>query len=298
MRIPDLYNTTGAIRTAIFFAGILPPRLGRRISRLLADIQSSRRNSPNVKAVLTNQRVVCGGQCSQPELERRMHEVFRTSGRCLFDFYHALSKPDRHSIKVSFSPEFQALMQRQLAGLGQFLVLPHISAFDLVGMEAVRAGMQMQVLTYARPPATYRLENRIRRYVGMQATPISGESMRKALERLRNGGTVLTGVDRPPQGQVLPAADQPSFFGLPANLHTGYLRLVQRAQVPLAVVAAQSGPPGEYRVWASELIDPPSQAERSILDKAEEILERIAQVIRSAPEQWLMYYPVWPQEMR
>lgn len=294
MPVPELLDKPGLIRFGIWLANALPQQMGRRLARAFAVSLTLNPAWPKVEGVRANQRMIAP-QASQEEIERRVRGVFRHSGGCLFDFYRSLGRKRPDIAPVEFSAPFRAIMDRQRRGEAQFLVIPHTSNFDLIGGAATEAGMKMQVLTYAKPPAAYRLDNQLRAQVGLEATPVSLDALRKAMVRLRGGGTVLTAVDRPPDGPPIPREERPLFFGHPANLSIGYLRLAAGAKAPLAVVAVHALEREGYSVWASDLIDPPLATDlHSLMKTAELILAIIEQFLHRFPTQWRMFYPVWP----
>jgi len=287
--VPVLIDKPGLIRFAIWLSGVLLVARGFSVALTLNP------SWPKVTGVRANQSVICP-TCSPQELTRRVRGVFRHSGECLFDFYRSLSRHGSAHAPVEFSPEFQRLMRRQMKGKPQFLVIPHTSNYDLIGGAATQAGMHLQVLTYARPPAAYRLDNQLRKQVGLEVTPVSVSALKRAMQNLRSGGSVLTAIDRPPDDKEIPLEERPLFFGRPANLPTGYLRLAQQSNAPLSVVAVQSTQPEGYRVWATDLIDPPAPGAEALRRSAEAILAVLEQFLRRFPEQWRMFYPVWPDE--
>jgi len=127
-------------------------------------------------------------------------------------------------------------------------------------------------------------------------TPVGVEALRSALKRLRNGGVVVTGVDRP-----LSEHDDPIlFFGRPARLPTGHVRLALQTNAPILVACCVQEPTGRYAL----LLAPPLEMERTydrnedIRHNARRVLAILEDMIRQAPEQWLMFVPVWPEEAK
>ncbi len=175
------------------------------------------------------------------------------------------------------------------------MVVPHLTNIDLVGHAAALAGMRFQVLSYPDPPASYQATNRLRSASGIEVTPMSIEALRKATKRLKAHGFVLTGVDRP----IGDDKYRPLFFGRPASLPVGHVRLALNTNVPVVVITGRLQSSGRYRVWASEPIwmQPDEDLQAEIVTNAERILSYIEQEIRQAPEQWTMFYPVWPEAL-
>jgi lauroyl/myristoyl acyltransferase len=76
-----------------------------------------------------------------------------------------------------------------------------------------------------------------------------------------------------------------------------HIHLALRADVPIILMAAKSGPQGDYQLQISEPIYMESNPDRSleILRNAGAVLSVAERYIRQVPQQWAMFYPVWPQ---
>jgi lauroyl/myristoyl acyltransferase len=175
-----------------------------------------------VKAVRANQWVISGYSASGEALDRLVRETLRSAAHCVYDFYHTLNDPAGLSALVEITPSFEALLQRTFRQeQGTILALPHIANTDLVGRALALRGMRFQAITPANPNSGYQLQNQLRREVGFTVTPASMEAVRMATERLRSGGTIVSGVDRPLEESKYPV----HFFGLPAFLPLPHVRL-------------------------------------------------------------------------
>jgi lauroyl/myristoyl acyltransferase len=172
------------------------------------------------------------------------------------------------------------------------VVIPHLGNFDFVGQEVIRRGFKFQALTLPRPSSGYLQENAIRTGTGMEVTPISRESIRRAQSRLKAGGVVMTGLDRP----LSSSRYLPRFFGRPAPMPVLHVRLALEADVPVVVVANIKQEDGRYKIFASEPIcmQRYSNRARELIQNSETILKVAEEFIRRTPGQWGMFYPVWP----
>jgi lauroyl/myristoyl acyltransferase len=103
------------------------------------------------------------------------------------------------------------------------------------------------------------------------------------------------------------------FFGAPARLPTGHVRLALQTQSRIVVACCimekdgqtavgdasgvccyriQFAPPIEMEA-ASDQEVVPRVSEANIRHNVQRVLEIIEQMIRQAPDQWLMFVPVW-----
>lgn len=282
------------IPLALLIARLMPLGAGRRLAQWVGERMAASQRSEMVQAVRINQWVVSGGSLDAAALQRITRAVFRVRGRCLFDHYHHLNDRQATLALVDFDPAFEECIERSRHGRqGQLLAVPHFSNYDLAGRAAGLRRLRMQVLSYPNPNAGYSLDNRLRSQEGLEITPITMSSLRMAIERLREGGTVLTGVDRP-VGEI---TYRPTFFGRPAALPLGYIRLALSAGVPIVVISGLPQADGRYCIWASHPIQMVkyTDREKEALRNAEAVLEVIEHLIRQGPENWSMFYPLWPE---
>ncbi|MEN4043028.1 MAG: lysophospholipid acyltransferase family protein [Anaerolineaceae bacterium] len=295
MKFQDLMNSWLGTTFALWLGRVMPPRLGYWIARQLGTIYGRSRRFAQSRAVRANQWVIHGGALNKEELDRQTAAVFRNGGRFLYDFYHNLRNPEVVLNMTEFEPSFLRYLER-CDKEPQLLVCPHVTNTDLIGRAAVLSGLKMQVLSYPQPPGGYRLTNRIRKEAGMDITPMSVTALRQATIRLQNNGTVLTGIDRPVQDHKY----TPRFFGRPAALPVAHVRLALKLSIPVMVISGYLRRDGKYVVWASDPIAmrPYADLQTEIVRNAEAILEVVAEAIRKAPDQWVMYYPVWPETLQ
>ncbi len=293
----DLLNGTLGVGFALWLSRSLPPSAGFKLADAAGGWMADRDHLEMVRAVRANQWVVSGEKLSATELDALVRQVYRYKARALYDYYHDLGKSDKVLNRVRFSPMMEAHLERMhKAEQGTMLVIPHIGNFDEAGQALAVKGLLFQILSYPHPSAGYRWENRIRKLVGMEVTPMSIESMRQAKHRLQAGGTVLTGMDRPLEETNY----RPLFFGRPAPVPVAYIRMALQTQVPVVVIGVFTRPGNRLLVDASERIEmiPHPDREQEILQNAERVLQVAEEMILRAPEEWVMFYPVWPETLR
>jgi KDO2-lipid IV(A) lauroyltransferase len=294
MDLQKLTNSRFGVRLGLALGRIMPPGLGYRLSAFAARRIAARKDSPMVKAVRANQWVVRGENLSPTELDQAVEEVFLHAGHCFVDLYHNLQNRQGLLDRVIDNAASQRLIEfSQPGGQGCFFVAPHLSNFDIVMLALAYRGLQGQALTYGQPTGGYKIQNELRAATGLEITPVSDEAHRKAIARLKAGGLVATGVDRP----IRRKAHTINFFGRPSPLPAGHIRMALHAGALILVGAAHMRPDGLYELLLSEPIPMQSHPnpEEAIRINGEAVLREIETFIRQAPEQWLMYYPVWPE---
>ena len=295
MNLESLLNSRFASLFALNLAQIFPPSIGSWVAFRIADVIASQKHSSLVRSIYANQKVVHNGNLSPAQLGYLVRDTLRQKALSLYDYLHYLNKPEAINRMVQLTPTAEATFQRIQDQKATMMVIPHISNFDLAGFYLTMKGYNFQTLTFPQPGGGYRFQNLLRKYTGLKATPISISGLKKALDLLRSGGSVLTGIDRPTSTET-PLKDRPIFFDHPANLHTGYIRLAMEAKVPVTVISVKTLGNKCYQVDSSEPIHVPgnSHSQVEILQNAEKILVIIENLIKLAPAQWSMFYPVWP----
>ncbi|MBN2393346.1 MAG: hypothetical protein JXR84_21625, partial [Anaerolineae bacterium] len=121
-------------------------------------------------------------------------------------------------------------------------------------------------------------------------SPITPQTLRDAMRRLQGGGVVITGVDRP-----VGEGDEPvEFFGATAYLPTGYIRIPLITDC-LVMTVSFIYQDGVYWIMGN----PPMEMVRTGDRRRDQeinlrrILSQIEGFIRRAPDQWMMFIPVW-----
>jgi KDO2-lipid IV(A) lauroyltransferase len=296
MNLQKLSTSRFGVGASLFLGRTIPPGLIRPAARFLANRFAARRDSGMAHAVRANQWVVRGGNVSSAELDRAVRAVFRHAGDCFIDLYHSLGDPRRQERLLPESEAMRAVIEhsRRRDG-GLFLVAGHQSNFDLVLLALARRGLQGQLLSFGNPTGGYEVQNRLRAEAGWEVTPIGPAALQQAIRRLQDGGVVATGIDRP----ASPNDPRLSFFGRPAALPVGHIRMALMAHARLVVVTSGMHPDGTYFAGFTEPIElerRPDRQEELVLN-AERVLKMLEGPIRQAPEQWLMFYPVWPETL-
>lgn len=292
----NLLNQSIVIQLAILLGRILSRQTGLRISSYIGKFLGKNKKNAMVKAIRANQYVIHDKSLSKEELNELPKIVFRSAANCTFDYFHFLSRPEKLQEIVHFSPQAQHAFDRIKNNKATVFVCPHISNFDLMGYVLSLNDYIVQVLSYPQPVFSYKMQNQLRESLGMIVTPMTLSAFRDARKRLKNGGSILTGLDRP-----LPEEHQnkyqPTFFGHKANLPVTYVRMALEADAPVVVVAATSQPDGRYILESSKPIWMESfdDLETEMIHNANKVLKEGEGLIKRYYQQWAMFYPIWPE---
>ena len=289
--LDEFSNSRLALSLAAGVGRATPPAVGRRLATRAAALLSLRRNTELVAAVRSNQWVVSGGTLTGRQLDDAVRENLEHIARCVYDYYHLADDADALLERVTLSDEVTGWVERVRRGEALVFAALHLSNFDLGGRALARHGFRAQLLGVPDPTDAYRVQNELRREVGLDVTPISMQSLRTAQKRLEGGGAVLTGIDRPVPG----SSRTYRFFGRQAHLPSVHVRLASRAQVPLVLAWAVMDEDGRYDVRCAEVPLSGKRGTEAERSDTEAVLARAAEEVAKRPTQWAMPHAVWPE---
>ena len=294
--LKNLLDNSIVFRLGIIFGKVLPRKVGLKLAEIIGGYLGRNQNNSTVRAIRANQWVIHDQKLTEDELEKIPKIVIGSAAKCLFDFFYFLHRPDQLQEAVSFSPEAQKTIERIKANKPCVVVSPHLSNFDLVGYALALKKVPVQVLSFPNPSGSYKLQNQLREDMGILVTPMNLSAFRQARNRLRAGGSILTGLDRPLTGNHNEKY-QPLFFGHESNLPVTYVRMAKEANAPVFIMAATSPEKNTYLLSGSGPIwmDSADDLETEILINANRVLSRAEEYIKNYAYQWTMFYPLWPQ---
>jgi len=284
------------IATALGIGRFIPPRIGYPLTKTIARWIVSNKQSKIVQAVRANQWVVSQEKMTADQLDDIVFKTIRHQTRCLYMYYRHLYDPKTSEDFIEITPKLAEVIIKSRGNQNPtVLVGIHMSNFDLVAYAASKHGLNALGLALGDPTRGHRWQYNIRRSYGFDVVPANVSTIRQAEKRLREGGTVLTGIDRP----LLKSKYNPRFFGKPATLPVIHIHLAIRTNSPVVVVAPIMNSDGIFRVLASDPIIMENHADKQtmVTRNAEKVLAVAEGYIRQAPYQWVMFYPVWPSAL-
>lgn len=282
-------------RLGYFIAKWAPPFLGRMIVGVLARVAVYLK--PDVYwTSLDNYKHIYKNK-SPLELHHIVYKQYFNSLRCYYELFHNIGR-GRTEVQyfkppVKITPDTMTYINEALAsGRGLLILGCHMANFDLSGIGLSQyLPMPVQALSLASPPPGFEFFNQIRAYGHGVITPINADNLRKAMARLKQGGIVLTGVDRP-----IGEGDEPvTFFGETAHLPTGYIRIALLSNC-LVMTTAFFYLNNEYWIEGNAPLEMirTGERERDVKVNVDRILAEIEIFIKKDPTQWMMFLPVWP----
>ena len=296
MNITAIANSTIGPFLGALIGKLLSRPQAYRLSDSLTKRAASRENSNIYRAIRSNQAVVQDLPYESPELEGVVERVLQRAGRGLADFFTALGGglekfPETISIEDHLIEDAK---RSHSEGKGIMLCGLHMSSFNLILLDLVKFGVEVQVLSFANPGGGYKSDNYIRRRYGAHVTPITTQSLREAVRRLKNNGLVMTAVDRPDVG-----GEKLNFFGRPTEIAVGHARMAVMTGADVIVGVCTMVDEGKYIITGPPIIRPEitGDVKADSLRLAQQIVDKLEGYIRDRPEEWVMYFPLWPEEI-
>lgn len=294
--MPKLFEGSNSLKFLQWIGRVVPQSAGRKFARQLGGFYAGIGTSPMIQSVRENQNALHDGRLNPEEINTITRQVFMSKGVCLFDYFYYLTRPDELLRVFALSDSTKRAVDAMRQG-AVIAVAPHMSNFDMAGHLLSLLGITVQALSYPSPNANYSYHNQLRDAHGMRTTPISPQALRDAKNTLRLGGTVVTGIDRP----VESASSQKyllEFCGKPARLPVIHTRLALETDTPVVLLSVFQHEDLSYELKSSPLLTMTRGDDKAteIVQNSETVLRYAEAFIREAPNQWHMFYPVWPEQ--
>ena len=292
----NVINSRYGIGFALWVGKVMPYHLGKRIARWGADWIVSHRHWEMVRAVRANRWVISGCTLQGAELDEAVRSTFRFTADAQFVLYHNFQNVEAMLRLVDIDPTTEKVLHRpKYEQPGVVLVGLHMGNFDLITQGSGMLGWEAMFLTLPELDGGYQKQYEIRTRTGMQVVPATLSGVKQAIEHLRQGGTVVTGIDRPESGMNY----RPMFFNRISALPVHHIILALKARVPVRLTCLHLESDGKYHCNYSDLIEMQTHSDhrKEILMNAEAVLNVAEDFIRQTPDQWSMTFPVWPEAL-
>jgi len=274
----------------------LPTSAGHVLARTVTGVLAQRRNASIYRIMRANQAGVLGPDAAPERLDAATRAVLGHAGMTAFDLMHIMAQGEEAVLRaVDFGADFWAHAEQiRASGHGVLVCGCHLSNFNLAFLGFALKGFPTQVLSAPMQAAGFGLIAEMRHRGVLEETPISAAALRQAIARLRAGGAAAIGVDWP---VGVDASQPPVFFGRPAHLATGYIRLAISANAMILPLACRwSLERGYYAITQPPMtLEVTGNREADVQHNARRILAVMEHWIAETPEQWLMYHRVWPE---
>jgi lauroyl/myristoyl acyltransferase len=272
---------------------LIPYRFAYAAGKLLARWVSLNPDAPMNQAIRANQAVVRSLPYDDPKLDQAVYEVMKMNARGFVDFFKATAGGENAVRKscVIDEPLQSEIKAWSDDDRGLIIIAPHLLGFDIFMLYLGVLGYPIQAISYPDPRGSYIAQNTLRRRFGFNVTPLSVQTLREGLRTLQRGDVVMTAVDRPGLG-----GEPLQFFGREVVLPVGHARLAVKTNARMIAGLPYLDEEGIYHGMGARIFEPPNTGneKRDAIELAQAVLSTFEIYIRKWPENWLMFYPVWP----
>lgn len=293
MDLQAFFRQKNVILTGMALARLSPRRVGYSVAEMAGNRIADEK--PRVYWQMRKNISHIPGTTDPPErLDELARQAFINAGKYYYDFYNIVGRPvEEVCRRVEIEPHILDTINAVLeSGRGVQLAGIHMSNFDLGTISLCARGLDIMALSAADPNEAYKVQNQLREKYGFLVTPINPASLRTAINRLRSGKIVATGLDWPhPEETHLTEV-----FGKPAYLPLGTARLALLGDAITFIIAFYSDENMTYRMHISEPLEVirTGNKEADIRLNTEAYVRILEDLLIRHPDQWMMYHQFWP----
>jgi len=288
-----------------YFASVVVPRLPHSfvmaLSRLigfaawLLGHKARKQATINMLHVLGPQ--VKATRAGRKTLRRTVRKMFLNNARNYLESLYLLRlKREDLMRRLIYKGGLDHLDAALAQGKGVIILSIHMGPFDYIAQWFAFQNYSLTVpVENLKDERLLELVLKLRRAQGLQFVPLGGSApLRSMIQALRKNQIVVVTLDRAIVGETI---ERP-FFGAPALFPNGPFSLAQRTG---AVLLAGFGWYESHGRMGGKIVPVTlamSEDERNDPDKVmQKVLETLEENIRARPEQWVMFSPLWVEDM-
>jgi len=279
-----VYRLFGAVMPHI------PPRLGYAFFSRLGDL-SHDKSTTSRNNVYDNLRHVLGPQADPARIEQVARQIFRNQARNYFDLFRVASLSADQIRGLVTLHGLENIDQALAAGNGAVMFTAHYGNLDVAGQVFSLSGYPLTVVAERlKPEKLYQYVASLRASKGLKLIP-SDDFLRPLFRALRNNEIIGLAADRNLTG----TGTTIEFFGAPALLPDGHVRLAQRTGAKLLPAFSLRRPDNTFEAFAEPAfsVEDSGDAERDVRAGMARLLAVLEKYIGEHPEQWVMFQPIW-----
>lgn len=279
-----LYRLGGAVVPKI------PPAAGYALCRLIGGFlyQLNKQGRANVEL---NLRRILGSQSSEVEVKRRTRLTFNYILYNYFDLFRLPALDDATVNRLVTVEGWENIETAVAEGRGIVMSSAHLGNIEVILYAMLLRGLAITIpVERVTPPELFDYISALRSSKGLKLIPIDGPLL-DLIRTLKKGGVAGLAGDRDitGTGQVV------EFFGHPAYLPDGHVRLALRTGAPLVVGFSYRNPDHTYRAYFLPSFHLPVEGseEERVAVGMRFIVGHMEQAILQSPEQWTVTASIW-----
>lgn len=270
-----------------------PPAMGYAICRAVGAILYQF-NRPTRRAVQFNLRRILGSDCPPAEIRRRTRLAFNYILYNYFDLFRLPALTDSAVERLVTVEGWENVEAALAEGKGIVMTSAHLGNIEVVLYAMLRRGLRITIpVERIEPPELYDYISHLRMSKGLSLIPIDGPLLH-LIRTLKKGGVAGLAGDRDitGTGQIV------DFFGHPARLPDGHVRLALKTGAPLVVGFSRREPDHTFRAYFLPPFHPPAAGteEGRVAAGMQLVLDQMENAIARTPEQWTVTVSIWTDQ--
>ena len=248
-------------------------------------------NNGTRSTISQNLRRILGQQTPEQEIRRRTRLTFNTIFYNYFDLFRLPTLSDEAVKRLVTVHGWENVEAALTEGKGIVMTSAHLGNIEVVLYAMLLRGLSITIpVERVDPPELFAYITQLRTSKGLKLIPIDGPRL-DLIRTLKKKGVAGLAGDRDitDTGQVV------EFFGYPAQLPDGHIRLALRTGAPLVVGFSHRNPDQSYQATFLPPYHPPASGseEERVAAGMKFILAEMEKAIIQAPEQWTVTVSIW-----
>ena len=176
-------------------------------------------------------------------------------------------------------------------GKGIVMTSAHLGNIEVVLYAMLLRGLKITIpVERLAPPELFDYITALRSSKGLKLVPVDG-SLIDLVRTLKHGGVAGLAGDR----DITNSGQTVNFFGYPACLPDGHVRLALKTGAPLVVGFSRRNPDHTYEAHFLPPFHPPTTGtkEENVAAGMRFVLNQIEKAISQTPEQWTVTISIW-----
>ncbi len=276
------------------FGGLIvpntPPGVGYALCRGLGALLYQF-NRPTQATVRANLSKILGPDCPPAELQRRTRLAFNYILYNYFDLFRLPTLTDAAVERLVTVEGWENVEAALAEGKGLVMTSAHLGNIEVVLYAMLHRGLQITIpVERVEPPELFDYLSQLRMSKGLKLIPIDGPLL-DLIRTLKKGGVAGLAGDR----DITAAGPVVNFFGSPARLPDGHIRLALKTGAPLVVGFSYRNADHTYRACFLPPYHPPAAGteEERVTAGLNYVLRQMETAIARAPEQWAVTVSIW-----
>jgi lauroyl/myristoyl acyltransferase len=270
-----------------------PPGLGYALCRVVATILYQL-NTETRRTVHKNLQLIMGAGVSKREITHRGRLVYETILYNYFDLFRLPALTDEQVNQLVTVKGWENVEAALGENKGIIMTSAHLGNIETVLYAMLLRGLKITIpVERMSPPELFDYVSNLRMSKGLTLIPVDGPLL-QLLRTLKKGGVAGLAGDRDitDSGQVF------SFFGHPAHLPDGHIKLALKTQSPMVIGFSRRNADHTHTAYFLPPYHPSASgtAAERVRSGVEYVVSKLEEAIAQTPEQWTVTVSIWAEE--